>query len=41
MGILRFLSGQFIDVIHLDRDNRDTMVFALKREGHEDNTGPS
>ncbi|QGX98858.1 SPFH domain-containing protein [Roseovarius faecimaris] len=35
MGILDFLSGQFIDVIHWVDDTRDTMVWRFEREGHE------
>lgn len=35
MGILDFLSGQFIDVIHWTDDTRDTMVWRFEREGHE------
>ncbi len=35
MGILDFLSGQFIDVIHWVDDTRDTMVWRFDREGHE------
>ncbi|WP_136439862.1 SPFH domain-containing protein [Pacificoceanicola onchidii] len=35
MGILDFLSGQFIDVIEWTDDTRDTMVFRFEREGHE------
>ncbi|GGD26532.1 SPFH domain-containing protein [Sinisalibacter lacisalsi] len=35
MGILDFLSGQFIDVIHWTDDTRDTMVWRFQREGHE------
>ena len=35
MGILDFLSGQFIDVIHWTDDTRDTLVFRFEREGHE------
>ncbi|WP_334060734.1 SPFH domain-containing protein [Limimaricola cinnabarinus] len=35
MGILDFLSGQFIDVIHWTDDSRDTMVWRFEREGHE------
>jgi membrane protease subunit (stomatin/prohibitin family) len=34
MGILDFLSGQFIDVIHWTDDTRDTMVWRFEREGH-------
>jgi membrane protease subunit (stomatin/prohibitin family) len=35
MGILDFLSGQFIDVIHWVDDTHDTMVWRFEREGHE------
>lgn len=35
MGILDFLSGQFIDVIHWTDDTRNTMVRRFEREGHE------
>jgi membrane protease subunit (stomatin/prohibitin family) len=35
MGILDYLSGQFIDVIHWTDDTRDTMVWRFEREGHE------
>ena len=35
MGILDFLSGQFIDVIHWTDKTRDTMVWRFEREGHE------
>ena len=35
MGILDFLSGQFIDVIHWVDNTRDTMVWRFEREGHE------
>ncbi|MGZ9812230.1 SPFH domain-containing protein [Pseudoroseicyclus sp. H15] len=35
MGILDFLSGQFIDVIHWTDDTRDTMVWRFERYGHE------
>lgn len=35
MGILDFLSGQFIDVIAWTDDSRDTMVWRFEREGHE------
>ncbi len=35
MGILDFLSGQFIDVIHWTDDSRDTIVWRFEREGHE------
>ncbi len=35
MGILDFLSGQFIDVIHWTDDSRDTLVWRFEREGHE------
>ena len=35
MGILDFLSGQFIDVIHWTDDTQDTLVWRFEREGHE------
>ncbi len=35
MGILDFLTGEFIDVIHWVDDTRDTMVWRFEREGHE------
>ncbi len=35
MGILDFLTGQFIDVIHWTDDSRDTLVWRFEREGHE------
>ncbi|MFW2544395.1 SPFH domain-containing protein [Primorskyibacter sp. 2E107] len=35
MGILDFLSGQFIDVIEWTDDTRDTMVYRFERQGHE------
>ncbi len=35
MGILDFLSGQFIDVIHWTDDTSDTMVWRFERYGHE------
>lgn len=35
MGILDFLSGQFIDVIAWTDDTRDTLVWRFEREGHE------
>ncbi|WP_425101663.1 SPFH domain-containing protein [Tropicibacter sp. S64] len=35
MGILDFLSGQFIDVIEWTDDTRDTMVWRFERQGHE------
>ena len=35
MGLLDFLSGQFIDVIAWTDDSRDTMVWRFEREGHE------
>ena len=35
MGILDFLTGEFIDVIHWVDDTRDTMVWRFQREGHE------
>jgi len=34
MGILDFLTGEFIDVIHWLDDSRDTMVWRFEREGH-------
>jgi membrane protease subunit (stomatin/prohibitin family) len=34
MGILDFLTGEFIDVIHWTDDTRDTMVWRFDREGH-------
>ena len=34
MGILDFLKGEFIDVIHWTDDTRDTMVWRFQREGH-------
>ena len=35
MGILDFLTGEFIDVIHWVDDTRDTMVWRFDREDHE------
>jgi membrane protease subunit (stomatin/prohibitin family) len=35
MGILDFLVGQFIDVIHWTSDDRTNMVWRFEREGHE------
>jgi membrane protease subunit (stomatin/prohibitin family) len=35
MGILDFLSGEFIDVIEWTDDSRDTVVWRFEREGHE------
>ncbi|MEE9387901.1 MAG: SPFH domain-containing protein [Paracoccaceae bacterium] len=35
MGILDFLKGEFIDVIHWVDDSRDTMVWRFERYGHE------
>ena len=35
MGILDFLTGEFIDVIHWTDDTRDTMVWRFQRHGHE------
>jgi len=35
MGILDFLMGEFIDVIHWTDDTRDTMVWRFEREDHE------
>ncbi len=34
MGILDFLTGEFIDVIEWTDDTRDTMVWRFEREGH-------
>ena len=34
MGILDFLRGEFIDVIHWTDDTRDTIVWRFEREGH-------
>ncbi|MGL4280212.1 MAG: SPFH domain-containing protein, partial [Albidovulum sp.] len=34
MGILDFLTGEFIDVIHWTDDTRNTMVWRFEREGH-------
>ncbi len=34
MGILDFLTGEFIDVIHWVDDSRDTMVWRFERQGH-------
>lgn len=34
MGIIDFLTGEFIDVIHWVDDSRDTMVWRFEREGH-------
>jgi len=34
MGILDFLTGEFIDVIHWTDDTRDTLVWRFEREGH-------
>lgn len=34
MGILDFLKGELIDVIHWTDDSRDTMVWRFEREGH-------
>ncbi len=34
MGILDFLKGEFIDVIHWTDDTRDTLVWRFEREGH-------
>jgi hypothetical protein len=33
-GHFRFLSGEFIDVIHWTDDTRDTMVWRFERQGH-------
>lgn len=35
MGILDFLTGEFIDVIHWVDDTQDTMVWRFERFGHE------
>lgn len=35
MGILDFLTGEFIDVIHWTDDTRDTVVWRFEREAHE------
>jgi len=35
MGILSFLTGEFIDVIHWVDETRDTMVWRFEREDHE------
>ncbi|MEM7243113.1 MAG: SPFH domain-containing protein [Pseudomonadota bacterium] len=35
MGILDFLTGELIDVIHWTDDSDDTMVWRFEREGHE------
>lgn len=35
MGILDFITGEFIDVIHWVDDSRDTMVWRFEREEHE------
>jgi len=35
MGILDFLTGEFIDVIHWVDDTQDTLVWRFEREGHE------
>ena len=35
MGILDFLTGEFIDVIHWADDTRDTMVWRFECEAHE------
>ncbi len=35
MGILDFLTGEFIDVIHWVDNSRDTMVWRFEREDHE------
>ena len=35
MGILDFLTGEFIDVIEWTDDTRDTMVWRFQREDHE------
>jgi hypothetical protein len=38
MGILDFLTGEFIDVIHWVDDTRDTMVWRLNAKGMKSNT---
>jgi membrane protease subunit (stomatin/prohibitin family) len=35
MGILDFITGEFIDVIHWTDDTDDTLVWRFEREGHE------
>lgn len=35
LGILDFLTGEFIDVIHWVDDRQDTLVYRFEREGHE------
>ncbi len=35
MGIVDFLTGEFIDVIHRTDDKSDTMEWRLEREAHE------
>lgn len=35
MGILDFLTGEFIDVIHHTDDTQDTLVWRFEREDHE------
>ena len=35
MGILDFLTDEFVDVIHWTDDTRDTMVWRFEREDHE------
>lgn len=35
MGILDFLKGEVIDVIHWTDDTQDTLVWRFEREGHE------
>jgi len=35
MGILDFITGEFIDVIHWTDDTNDTLVWRFQREGHE------
>jgi len=35
MGILDFLMGEFIDVIHWTDESDDTLVWRFEREGHE------
>ena len=39
MGILDFLTGELIDVIHWTDDSQDTMVWRFEREDHEINYG--
>ncbi len=35
MGILDFITGEFIDVIHWTDDTDDTLVWRFEREGHD------